>query len=148
MKLIILILLTVLLGSCQTNNTESIIQVTTPATTEIILEQHDFISKYMDIYMHKSDYIGTEISLNGILQIHEVDGTIYYNVVRYGVGICSEHAYELLGFELDLNEIAYEQDSWIKVNGYLDVYTENNIDYIIIRNATVSECEEENKYVY
>ena len=113
-----------------------------------MIDEETFIQKYMDVYLNKKDYIGVPITLEGQLMISVIDGKIYNSVVRYGVGVCSEHEYEVLGFEIDSSEIPFDNNTWIQVSGELDIYTEDNVEFIIIRNPIINQVEEGNVYVY
>ncbi len=144
MKYIIIALITILLCGCQNIDNHQ----DTKSHAPIVIDEETFIQKYMDVYLNKKDYIGVPITLEGQLMISVIDGKIYNSVVRYGVGVCSEHEYEVLGFEIDSSEIPFDNNTWIQVSGELDIYTEDNVEFIIIRNPIINQVEEGNVYVY
>jgi uncharacterized membrane protein YcgQ (UPF0703/DUF1980 family) len=108
----------------------------TPARTDedpLVVGEKMFVGQMNDIYLNPDDYIGREIRYEGFFTWfeNETTGQRYNSVVRNGPGCCGYDS--LVGFEVDWKGDAPAKDDWCSVQGVLDTYDEDGMDYIIVR---------------
>ena len=101
------------------------------------------VLQYLEIYYNYNQYVGKSISLEGAFHISENDEQVYYMIIRHAHGICSEHEYEAVGFEIDTNNLVwdYAENDWIRITGTLDVYHDDYGYYLIIRNPQMEHLD-------
>jgi uncharacterized membrane protein YcgQ (UPF0703/DUF1980 family) len=86
-----------------------------------------------DIYLNPNDYIGRTIRYEGFFTYfdNEETGQRYNSVVRNGPGCCGYDA--LVGFEVEWKGDMPKVDDWCAVEGTIDTYVEDGLDYIVVR---------------
>jgi hypothetical protein len=92
-----------------------------------------FVGQMNDIYLNPDDYLGRKIRYEGFFTWfdNEETGQRYYCLVRNGPGCCGYDS--LVGFEVDWAGEKPEDDDWCEVEGAIDTYEEDGLDYIVIR---------------
>jgi predicted small secreted protein len=96
-----------------------------------------FVGQMNDIYLNPDDYLGRTIRYEGFFTWfdNEETGQRYYCLVRNGPGCCGYDS--LVGFEVDWSGEQPENDDWCEVEGAIDTYQEDGLDYIVIRAASL-----------
>ncbi len=118
------------------------------ATQMLILDDDNYDEKYIDIYTNRERYNNMKISLCGKYEIFDNGENTYYYVTRYGIGVCALHEYEYMGFELQIkNPPDIEEQSWVRVEGYIECYLENGVEFLRIADAQIS-IEDSPEIVY
>lgn len=158
MKKIIALLLISLIALSGCGSDEAISQIETAAAAETESEgagqtsdeqQEDsgkvveiseklFISQINDIYLNTSDYLGSTIKYEGILDAYywEATDTTYYQVIRYGPGCCGNDG--VAGFEVVWDGEYPEADEWVEVVGVLEKYEEDGYQNVRIRISSLN----------
>jgi predicted small secreted protein len=99
----------------------------------IVVGDKMFVGQMNDIYLNPDDYLGRTIRYEGFFTWfdNEETGQRYYCLVRNGPGCCGYDS--LVGFEVDWSGEQPEDDDWCEVEGAIDTYEEDGLDYIVIR---------------
>jgi uncharacterized membrane protein YcgQ (UPF0703/DUF1980 family) len=99
----------------------------------IEISEKMFVGQMNDIYLNPDDYLGRTISYEGFFTYfdNEETGQRYNCVVRNGPGCCGYDS--SVGFEIDWGGDLPEMDDWCAVEGVVDTYVEDGMDYIIVR---------------
>jgi uncharacterized membrane protein YcgQ (UPF0703/DUF1980 family) len=92
-----------------------------------------FVGQMNDIYLNPDEYLGKTIQYEGYYTYFENDetGQRYDCIVRNGPGCCGYDS--SVGFEVDWKGNLPEVDDWCSVQGIVDIYDENGLDYIVVR---------------
>ncbi|MDR1042886.1 MAG: hypothetical protein LBL54_03180 [Clostridiales Family XIII bacterium] len=97
-----------------------------------------FVGQMNDIYLNPDEYLGKTIRYEGFFTFFENEetGQRYDCVVRNGPGCCGYDS--SVGFEVDWKGDLPEVDDWCSVEGVVDIYDENGLDYIVVRADSLS----------
>jgi uncharacterized membrane protein YcgQ (UPF0703/DUF1980 family) len=103
-------------------------------TREVIeIGEKMFVGQMNDIYLNPDDYLGRTIRYEGFYTYFENEetGQRYDCIVRNGPGCCGYDS--SVGFEVDWKGDLPTVDDWCSVQGVVDIYKENGLDYIVVR---------------
>ncbi len=118
---------------------------------DIEIKEKMFIAQTNEIYLNAEDYIGSNITLEGLFKTQESwveGGDPYCFVLRYGPGCCGADGNA--GFEVAWNkdnpaaqEAPYPAvDEWVRAEGTLSFYEEDDYPYLYIRLDSLETLEE------
>jgi hypothetical protein len=131
------------------SESDAVISALTDGTSGSALNAHDapdvsdeellvvgdkmFVGQMNDIYLNPDSYMGRTIKYEGFFTWfdNEETGQRYNCVVRNGPGCCGYDS--LVGFEVDWNGEMPKMDDWCSVQGTIDTYLEDGLDYVVIR---------------
>jgi hypothetical protein len=99
----------------------------------IEIKEKMFIAQTNDIYLNIDDYLGKSVRYEGYFaQYQDAETYETFNfVVRNGPGCCGYDS--SVGFEVDWKGDLPTVDDWCSVQGVVDIYKENGLDYIVVR---------------
>jgi uncharacterized membrane protein YcgQ (UPF0703/DUF1980 family) len=92
-----------------------------------------FVGQMNDIYLNPNEYLGKTIRYEGFFTFFENSetGQRYDAVIRNGPGCCGYDS--SVGFEVDWKGDLPAVDDWCSVEGVVDLYQEEGLDYIVVR---------------
>nr|WP_106779548.1 TIGR03943 family protein [Lysinibacillus timonensis] len=118
--------------------------------SEVIQMSDDMYGSYYSaINENPREYVGRKIKVNGFVYKEEGLTTNQLVISRFMITHCIADA-SILGFLTEFEEAnTYEEDTWIEIEGVLDVALYNGYELPIIRTSEVKVIEEPiEPYVY
>lgn len=112
-----------------------------PALVEI--KEKMFLAQTNDIYLNPAQYADKTIRWEGIytrIDDLNADGTPYHCVFRYGPGCCGDDG--TVGFEVVWDGEYPALDSWVRAEGKVEGYEENDMTYLRIRLSSLEVLAE------
>jgi len=127
-------------GSAETSNSAALGSETDDNADGDMIEikENLFIAQTNDVYINTEEYLGKTIKYEGIFNsyLSEETNESYCYVIRYGPGCCGYDSNA--GFEVIWDGDYPEQDDWVEVVGVLEMYEENDYQYLRLRLTSLT----------
>lgn len=107
----------------------------TQATTDIIMQDNQYITQINDIWLNTDEYLGKTIEIEGFPM---TNGT-YTFVGRYGPGCCSGDGYAYMEYEYNEKLDLIDEQDWIKVIGIIRQGQDEYGPYVYIEATSVEK---------